>query len=158
MSTSQSSFPIGFDLYNADEEQVLYITDNVAGQELTLEITNTSDQPTTPQLLLGFASETNYHFELQFRPGTVFNNPSAIIVEGTQFEMYANKDNTGAIIPNADGTLSLYFRSTSTWTLNPGERLTIPLNRIRAESGEGTRSTRVLLTARRFSRAIGRCN
>ena len=98
MTTTRSSFPINFDLYDADEEQVLFITDDVAGQELTLEITNTSDKPTTPKKLNGEASATVNHFELVFRPGILYNNPAAVKLESSQFAMFMDKDSNGNII------------------------------------------------------------
>lgn len=145
MATARSSFPIDVDLYNADEEQVLFITDDVAGQELSLEITNISDKPTSSKQLTGNASATVHHFELVFRPGTLYNNPAAVKLEGAQFELFMDKDSAGKIKPNADGTLSLYFKSKGNWTLQEGEKVVIKLNQIRAATQGGTRGTRVML-------------
>ena len=147
MATTPTSFPIDFDLYNADQEQVLFITDDTAAQELTLEITNTSDKPTSPKPLSGEVSPdpNNHHFELVFRPGVLFNNPASISVEGNEFQMFATTNGSGNIEPNADGTLSLYFKSIANTTLQQGDKLNIVLNQIRAAVAGGTRGTRVML-------------
>lgn len=145
MATARTSFPLDFDLIDGNEEQVIFITDDVTGQEMFLEITNTSNEPFSPQTLSGAASENNHHFELVFRPGSIFNNPNAVALQSGPFEMFANKDGDGKIVPNADGTLSMYFKATGAWTLNEGEKVVLHLNFIRAEAAGGTRSTRVML-------------
>ncbi len=145
MTTTRSSFPIDFDFYNENEEQVLFITENVSGQEMTLEIGNPSDKPTTIKTLSGAASATNHHFELVFRPGVIHSSPSAIKIEGSDFELFCNKDSSKNIIPNADGTISLYFKAKTELTLNKGEKLTIKISQIRGDIKGSTRGTRVLL-------------
>ena len=120
-----TSFPIGFDLYDEEEEQILFITDDVVGQELTLDITNTSDQPITLQNLTGAASKTNHHFELVFRPGTLYNNPSEVKIEGSNYELFVDKGSDGKIVPNQDGTISLYIKSKNVFTLPEGNKLAI---------------------------------
>ena len=100
MANTIYSFPIDFDLYNEEEEQVLFITDDVAGQEMTLQITNTSDKPLSPLMLDGAASASEHHFELVFRPSTLYNINPAINVKSDQFELFINKNN-GSIQANA---------------------------------------------------------
>ncbi len=152
MLNTQSSFPINFELYNEDEEPVLFITDDIAGQKMMLEITNTSNTPTLINKIEDVSAE-NHHFELIFRPGTLYSTPSAVKLEDTQFEMVTNKDETGNIRPNADGTLSLYFGATDNWTMNETEKVLITLNQIRAATQGGTRGTRVMLKYRNLLHA-----
>lgn len=140
-----TSFPIGFDLYDEDEEQILFITDDVVGQELNLDITNTSDQPISLRSLTGTASKENYHFELVFRPGTLYNNPSEVKIEGSNYELFTDKDSNGNIIPNDDGTISLYIKSKNALTLPKGNKVAIKLSQLRGEPTGGSRGTRVLL-------------
>ena len=145
MASTPTALPINFDLYDENEDQVLYITDNVVGEELTLEISNNSNKPTKPKKLAGKASATNHHFELRFRSGVLYNNPAAVKLAGTQFEMFANKDGKGKIKPNADGTLSLYFKAKGSWTMQKGDKVMFQLNQIRAATAGGTRGTRMML-------------
>ena len=44
-------FPIGFKLNNQHEEPVLFISNDVAGQTMSLEISNLSDKATLPKSL-----------------------------------------------------------------------------------------------------------
>src|SRR5215211_3327276 len=99
MAKTIATFPIDFDLYDDDHQQVLFITDDIAGQHLTLEVTNTSDKPVSPQALDGDTSASNYHFELVFRPGTLYNVQPAINLESDLFELFMDKEN-GNIKPN----------------------------------------------------------
>ncbi len=69
LSSFRKSYPIDFRLYNDDEQDVLDITDDPAGQNLHLEVSNASGQvinlvaPASTE-----ASASNYHFALKFRP------------------------------------------------------------------------------------------
>ncbi len=72
LSSFRKSYPIDFRLYNSDQQEVLDITDNPAGQTLYVEISNASRQVinlTAPANIDAGAS--NYHFALRFRPGTL---------------------------------------------------------------------------------------
>ncbi|SFD86777.1 Chaperone of endosialidase [Chitinophaga sp. CF118] len=144
MTNTISSQPIDFDLYDEEDQQVLFITDDIAGQDLTFEITNTSDKPVSPKLLNGNASRLNYHFELVFRSATLYNVQPAITINDTRFDLFMDKEN-GNIKANPDGTLSLFFYSKGSWTLRKGEKLLITISKIRAEATNGTRGTRVML-------------
>lgn len=148
MANTIHSLPIDFDFYNTDEEQVLFITDDVAGQTMTLEIKNTSDEPIITAPLTGDVSSTICHFELVFRPDTLYNNPSSVKLEDTKYEMFADKDAQGSIKSNSDGTLSLFFKVKSSTTLGIGDKMRIKLSGLRAAASDGTRGTRILLRYR----------
>jgi hypothetical protein len=98
----RKSHPIDFRLYDDDEQAVLYITDDLDGHNLNLELRNTSTQEI--QLSNGqnaAASEANHHFALQFRPGTL--SDSAI-------KLLTNQQERAKILKQAD-QWDLYFQS-----------------------------------------------
>ena len=72
LSSFRKSYPIDFRLYNDDEQEVLDITDDPAGQNLHLEVSNASGQVIN---LIAPSNSTpsanNYHFALRFRPDTL---------------------------------------------------------------------------------------
>lgn len=146
MSTILSNSPIGFDVYNDDEDQAIFITENIVGHSLTIEIENNSDKVLSPKVLSGPVSETNCHFELTFQANTIFNSPCAIRLAGGIFEMHVNQNAEGAIIPNNDGSISFYFKTFNGWSLNPGECMSLKLNHIRAEYGDGARHSTIKLS------------
>ncbi|MEM7371985.1 MAG: tail fiber domain-containing protein [Bacteroidota bacterium] len=146
MTTFASSFPIAFTLTNEEEENVLYITDEDSVQDMTLTISNNSTNSSTETLTLvklsGDASADNHHFELVFRPDTLYNSPPNIaLVDTSSFSM---SDASSAISPNEDGTYSLYYKANSSMPLG-ADAIQIVLSGMRAASDSGTRSTRVLL-------------
>lgn len=145
MANNPTVFPIDFDLLNDNEENVIFITDDPNGQNLSLEIKNSSAITTTTKNLTGKASANNHHFELVFRPGTLFNDPAGVQLDGADYEMFTNKGSDGKIKANADGTLSLYFKAKSIVTLPTGKNTIIKLLKVNAESGAGTRGTKVML-------------
>ncbi|GHO90558.1 hypothetical protein KSF_006060 [Reticulibacter mediterranei] len=68
----RQSYPIDFHIYDDDEQAILTITDDPAGQNLHMDIGNASGQ-TINLLAPGdtTAGASNYHFALRFRPGTL---------------------------------------------------------------------------------------
>lgn len=74
LSSFRKSYPIDFRLYNDDEQEVLDITDDPAGQNLHLEVSNASRQVinlTPPSPGNSTSGANNYHFALRFRPDTL---------------------------------------------------------------------------------------
>src|SRR5258708_39357366 len=68
----RQSYPIDFGLYDDDEQEILSITDDPAGQSFHPEIKNASAQVITlaaPESATPGSS--NYHFALRFRPDTL---------------------------------------------------------------------------------------
>lgn len=143
MPDTPFDFPIDFDFYNEQEETVLFITTNV-DQQMTLEISNTSNTATTLKKLTEEVSATNHHFELVFKPGTIYN--TAIKLDNSaDYEMFINIDGEGNIKPNADANHSLYFKSKSALTLQEGQKIKIRLINIKGNQNAGGRRTRVML-------------
>ncbi len=172
ISSFHKSYPIDFGLYNDDEQEILSITDDPAGQNLHLEIKNTSTQVIT---LAAPASatpgSTNYHFALSFRPDTLspmfqsyLSSAVSTLTGGTPsttltgaFQAFAA--DTTALLQGSlqkqswkigyqqesSGNLVLYFLSTNTQTLTPGTPVIIPFAHASASSTGGAHTTRVEL-------------
>jgi hypothetical protein len=83
MSNSvRSSYPISFNFLNVDDQPVLDILDNVDGQDIKLEITNSSQRDLQlKSVQAGEAGEDNHHFELRFRLG-VLNAEAKTTIDG----------------------------------------------------------------------------
>src|SRR6266566_3809222 len=172
LSSFRMSYPIDFGLYNDDQQEILSITDDPAGQNLHLEIKNASAQVITLAAPAGAtAGSSNYHFALRFRPDTlspVFQSylSSAVssLAGGTPsttltgaFQAFAA--DTTAILQGAlqkqgwsigyqqepSGNLALYFLSTNAQTLAPGAQVVIPFAHASASSTGGAHTTRVEL-------------
>jgi hypothetical protein len=146
MSNTNTTFPINFELYDENEESVLFSTDNALGQTMTLDITNQSGQPIVIKKLGKKVSEQHHHFEFVFRPSTLFNSPSTITLQSSNFKMHVTKNNQ-QIVPNSDGSHSLYiaYTGTSQLKMNSTEKITLQLAQMRADAEGGTRGTRVMV-------------
>lgn len=150
----RKSYPLEFDLYDEDDQSVVYISDDPTGRNLTLEIRNTS-----PQVLEAKAVaepphvesaeayfKKHHHFELRFRPETLSRvtvgskaSPSPLtLIEPNGWRMSQPQ-------VNSNGTISLYFLSTTAQSLKPLQKITLPLQHISAAAGGGSRGTRVEL-------------
>ena len=87
-----SANPVEFSLYNTEDERALYITDAEAQlQTLILEVTNKAPRAIaleTPDTKAGLswitwkASKEVYHFQLQFRPGTLSEKSKTLLRQG----------------------------------------------------------------------------
>lgn len=138
LATTQIALPIGFDLLDEDEQQVLYITDDVAGQGLTLEIENLAASAFRPKALLEEVSNTNYHFQLVFRPNTLYK-------AGTDIQLTSDNA-TMDVSTNVNGNVALSFKIKATdLSVENESKITLKLGRMRAAALGGTRGTRVLL-------------
>ena len=135
--------PIGFNFYNEQEEAILFLSDYV-DQQMTLEISNTSNTATTLKKLTEKISATNHHFELVFRPGTI-NETAIKLDDSADYEMGTNID--------SDGSISLYFKSKAALTMQAGEKIKIRLFNVRGDQRGGVRSTRVMLKYQNLLRA-----
>jgi Concanavalin A-like lectin/glucanases superfamily len=191
LSSFRKSYPIDFRLYNDDQQDVIAITDDPAGQNLHLEISNASAQ--VINLLApsnATASSSNYHFALKFRPGVLSSasqqtqlpfavfaiNSSQTQTTLTQaFQAFmassqatsqpvsdavrASAINTASVLQgalqqlgwspgfhqDADGSVTVYFLSTKTDALQPGEKRTVIFPNLSASGTGGARGTRVEL-------------
>jgi hypothetical protein len=126
--------PVDFDLFNADEQRVLYIDDAPAGQTMTLRIVNTSRndlelRPAGPE-----ASERDHHVALRFRTGTLAAPP---VLRSREWSMLATRDAT-----------TVYLLSTAPTVIRASEWIDLELAELRADGAAGTRGTRVELAYR----------
>lgn len=158
----RKSHPIDFRLYDDDDQAVLYISDDPDGHNLHPELHNTSKQ--IIHLCNGpnaVASETNHHFAVRFRPGTLsvstltaLGNPQEranILQPAEQWEAYFPPKP-----PAANETASLYLLYKGPEKDFKGdERRTLTLQRMSAAPGNGTRGTQVELLPHQLTAAGG---
>jgi hypothetical protein len=132
----RQTHPLGFNLLDDDDQQVLFIADDATGHDLRLEVHNTSQQEIAlAKPASDVPSKDNYHFELRFRPGTLWQ-PEGIQLAAPSWKFAQGK---------AENYTSLYFLRLEPVTLAPDSRLTIPLRNITADGRGGARGTRVEL-------------
>ncbi|HAA26840.1 MAG TPA: hypothetical protein DCE56_03095, partial [Cyanobacteria bacterium UBA8553] len=139
-----STHPLNFSLLDDDQQPVLFITDNLKGHNLYLEVVNTSDQAIT---LVGNqlegsenrAKAGNCYLELWFRPKTV---PTE--AEFLKPRQSGQSDWTIHSRLGENGSVSLYLTSTTAPSLKPGEKLFFTLPHMLA-SGNSSRGTNVRL-------------
>ena len=135
------TYPVGFNLLNDQYENVLYIDSDANGQDMHFSVTNQSKEtivfntPTDKQ-----ASSENYHLELKFRPGTLVNWDKIALAESSDWSFQAEH--------NGKGTGSLYFLRTSELKIKLNDSLDIKLQKVSADPGGGSRSTRFELKYR----------
>lgn len=158
----RKSHPIDFRVYDDDEQAVLYISDDSDGRNLNLELRNTSAQAI--QLSNGqnaAASDTNHHFALRFRPGTLSDsalrlliNPqerAKILKQADLWDLYFPSKQPGA---NETASLYLLYKGPSK-RFQPDERHALTLQRMSAAPGSGARGTQVELIPRQLTAAGG---
>jgi hypothetical protein len=136
--------PIDFNLFDENDQQVIYIDDDPSLHSSSFEITNHSR--TDINLLKPVnqtASAENHHFELRFRPGTL----SAASLDKVAV---AQPGWSLAKATQPDGTVSLYFLSVAGGTLKAGGKLELTLSNLSADGGDGARGTRVELRYRQL--------
>ncbi|WP_416903670.1 LamG domain-containing protein [Micromonospora echinospora] len=69
LATFVRTHPLSFELVNVDDQPVLYIDDTLAGQTLTLRVTNSSRQDLALWPASGPAGPENHHLAVAFRQG-----------------------------------------------------------------------------------------
>jgi hypothetical protein len=139
MSTPvRASNPITFSLLNNDAQPVLDILDSSEGQDLTLEINNSSGRDLRlSDIGQGNAGTDSHHFELRFRPG-VLKDAAGITASGEGGWQIGKAS-------QADGTVSLYLSGANGGALAAGETLSLSLGHVNADGGGGARGTKVEL-------------
>ena len=157
----RKTHPLGFNLYDDDDQQVLYIDDDPSGHVLNLEIHNTSQQSIALNRPEGNApSADNYHFELRFRPGTLNAAALPLLALGEASLNGATLDLSTWAVTHArqtDNSDSIYFLDTSTadagqaLTLAADARLVLRLLNLTADGRGGARGTRAELRYRQLS-------
>jgi len=149
----RAAYPIDFDLFDKDSQNVLYIEDS-SDQLLTLEIRNAAAQDIVLNDL-GAAplSSTNYHFALRFRPGTL----AATSLSGEkriQLTGHTAKNNWEMLLSarkDSENWDVIYLRKTNDLTLKRSPSLekdlrqAVVFKHVGADAGQGARGTRVEL-------------
>ena len=159
MTDFRTSYPIDFELYDKDTQNVLYIEDT-SDQQLTLKITNASTQTIELADPNGFTlSSSDYHFALRFRPGTLspaslgedVNSPEIQLADGTA-------DDWEMLLSPAEpsGMDVIYIKSkTTNLSIAPDTSQPIVFDYVGADAGQGARGTRVELRYTNMSYSDG---
>ena len=134
------TYPIDFQLIDDDDQSVIYIEDNPAGDNLRFEVINTSRQAITFSApSSNVATEDNHHLELRFRPGTLSQATlQGITLSATDWVM------SQSVTPST-GAVSLFFLRTALLTLNPTNSAALILQHISADGAGGARGSRAEL-------------
>ena len=130
----RDSYPIGFDLYDDEDQNVLYIDSDAEGRDLHFSVLNTSREIVEFSALSGEASKENYHLQLKFRPGTLANWEQIALAESDDWDFLVEE--------GEDNTISLYFLSTATPEIEPQRQLDLTLQKVSADGSGGARGTR----------------
>lgn len=128
-------YPLDFDLLDEHEQAVLslLVTD---GQAMTLHIKNVASAEVICNNLGSQVTEDKCHFTLRFRQGTLINQ--------AQIGLNAPPGWLLAYAPHPERRSDeLYILAPAGYTLKPGETQTVALTHIQADSGAGSRNTRV---------------
>jgi hypothetical protein len=129
--------PLGFSFVNSDLQPVLFIDDSPGGQQMTLQITNTSRREVEAlPLPAGAASPSAYHFALRFRLGTL---PAGLDLRVV--------DPGWSLLSEPDGT-AVYLTWAAPGRIAPGTSVTLRIDGMNADGAAGTRGTRVELDYR----------
>lgn len=131
--------PLGYELYDDNQEPVLYIEDNPVGpgQRLHLDITNTAGLP------LYFKPDSDYHFEMRFARGVLAAAPtldaSANGNQGWTLDTIANQ--------SAQSRYDAYTlrRAADSSAFAPSETIRLTLTNLKAGAQGGSRGTRIEL-------------
>ena len=138
------SHPLEFRLYDEDDQPAIFISDDPTGGALFVEVSNVSPQTIRAAALSEPPDPNNYHLELRFRPDTL--SATTLGSQGVANQVTlagANGWRMSAPRRNDNGTVSLYFLNTESWSLDPNDNITLPLRQVNAAAGSGARGTRV---------------
>ncbi len=128
------SHPVDFELYNQDNQHVLFI-DDLTDQTLFLELRNSSTQDIKLNDIGQTVTSETYHFELQFRPETL------ALASLDQIQVATD----GWSLDRAQDGTALYLLHQGETTLAAGETIALQLTGMNADGRGGTRGTRVQL-------------
>lgn len=148
----RKTHPLEFDLYNDDDQQVLYIEDAPDGQRMYLELHNTAQQAmeiSAPSSGNNNASADNYNFALKFRHATL----RAEILPKIKLSSDSQQNWSLACTATSDGTVSLNILSKAKQKIEPDARLKFTIEGLNADARGGARSTRMELHYNRVNYA-----
>lgn len=138
-AATRRTYPIGFNLYDENDENVLYIeSGSTGGRTLHLTVENESGETVRLEDTSDdTASPTNYHFELKFRPKTLADASKILLGTSDVGDWSLAQEKHG------DGTVSLYLVKKTSCEIQAGEKLDVTLEHVRADAAGGARGTRV---------------
>lgn len=152
MANFRESYPIDFDLYDKDAQNVLYIEDT-SDQLLTLQVKNAATKTIQLIDLAAPVSNSNYHFALRFRPGTL--SPVSLSSPSGGIQLTVDTALSWEMTPPETDTAGMdviYLRSTTpNLSLDPGTLQTLVFEHVGADAGQGARGTRVTLEYRNIA-------
>jgi hypothetical protein len=143
----RKSYPIDFSLLDQDNQAVMYISEEKDDWDLYLTIANTSSQPITMIDKSGETSESNHHFALRFRAGTLAKRAIALLTtdESKNVSKTADWDLAKLSQPAPNTPVTLYLRYKGTPKVLKDQPVSIKLSGISAAPGVGSRGTQVEL-------------
>ncbi len=137
-SSTVTATPLNFKIVSKDQSDVLFITNNVAGENVTLQVNNQSGNPITyAASTSSIASQPNHHFEVRFRPGIIdLASINTIDTSTPGWTASASKS-------TLDGTVSVYLMKTGGGMIAHGELFDVILTNIKVDASRGSRSSNV---------------
>ena len=156
-SAFKRSHPVDFALFDQNNHYALYIDDsNALGQPMTFEVHNSSDRAIQFHNEEGkTASATNYHFELQFRPGVLSANTlnrlrdpqrkSEVMADSTNWDIFVSTESG----PAEHVSLYLLHKGEPTW--QPNTRRSLRFVGINADAAGGAAGTQVSLLTNKLT-------
>jgi hypothetical protein len=158
-------------LHDGEGQTILGIGDGTSGSKLCLELINNSDK----KIVFQQKNESNYHFELAFRPGTLFEkNVEKITSSATIFKSQGSTNFVCQKLNSnnqlTDNSFSFSYQNNSFFffcnykqnnqliELEKGEKLLFTLENISAEPAGGSRGTRVELKYQNQNLTYGNTN
>ncbi|MGB3510694.1 MAG: LamG-like jellyroll fold domain-containing protein [Microcoleaceae cyanobacterium] len=154
IASFNKTYPLDFNLYEGeDKESVIFIENGTRGQELVLEIVNSSDRPISFPAKSGAVSKANHHFELRFRPDTLSpdSRKQLVLAEKEGWSMISPVTQADDITQTDGIVVSLYFLATNNQALKAKETIAFTLQHINGAAAGGARTTRVELKCPQFT-------
>jgi hypothetical protein len=145
-ATFKLSYPIEFKFDHQGIENIFYISDDTCKHSINLQVVNASDNDFTINQLHGTADESNYHFMLEFKPGTFEKKQT----ENRYISCEEHGWNIAEIEQNVTGTIKVFFLyiNPGSITLKKNQTLQFKLYYISAGKKQGARGTTVKLDYR----------
>jgi hypothetical protein len=145
ISTFRKSLPVDFNLFsdnNTDHVPVLYIEQEGDGKKLHLEVINKDKKQLNILQATGPAAEKEYHFQLNFRPGTLSDNflkkkiKAGATTIGNWSVLVGTDQSSGTDYIN-------FLRTGASIALKQNEGHTIVIDGVNANAMGGARNTNV---------------
>ena len=140
----KQAYPIDLDLYDQDQQPNIYISDAL-GSQTTVEITNTATENLQLKALKNLVSKDNFHFALNFRPGTLATNKQIELKTASPGDWELSSLTTDP----TSGIQSLYIKnSTENFAFNANQAIRLVFSNMLADNNGGSRGSQVELIAK----------